>query len=100
MAVFVGVDIGGTFTDLVGFDAQKNKLLFSKTLTTYPELVTGVVTCLEAAAIDTASVDIFKHGTTLVINTFLERRGARTALITTSGFRDILEIGRAGRPVV
>ena len=100
MAVFVGVDIGGTFTDLVGFDAQKNKLLFSKTLTTYPELVSGVVTCLEAAAIDTAGIDIFKHGTTLVINTLLERRGARTALITTSGFRDILEIGRAGRPIV
>ena len=51
MAAFVGVDIGGTFTDLVGFDAGKNKLLFSKALTTYPELVSGVVNCLDAAGI-------------------------------------------------
>ena len=100
MKVFVGVDIGGTFTDLVGYDARRNKLSFSKTLTTYPNLVSGVSTCLQAAGVDIDSIDIFKHGTTVVINTLLERRGARTALVTTSGFRDILEIGRAGRPVV
>lgn len=49
--------------------------------------------------LETRSVDVLKHGTTLVINTLLERNGAKTALITTEGFRDIFEIGRASRPL-
>ncbi len=99
MAFFVGADIGGTFTDIVGFDLDRNRLVFGKSLTNYDDLVEEVVTCLGDAGIEPPSIEILKHGTTLVINTLLERTGAKTALVTTRGFRDILEIGRAGRPV-
>jgi len=100
MALFVGTDIGGTFTDLVGYDTERRALFFGKTLTDNAELVEGVMRCLAETGLQPDAVDILKHGTTQVINTLLERRGAKTALVTTRGFRDILEIGRAGRPVV
>jgi N-methylhydantoinase A len=61
--------------------------------------VEGVVSCLDEVGLPSKSIDVLKHGTTQIINTLLERRGARTALVTTQGFRDILEIGRAGRPI-
>ncbi len=98
MGLFVGTDIGGTFTDLVAFDSASGALSFGKRLTTPQDLVQGVMDCLSEVGIDPASVDILKHGTTQVINTLLERSGARTALVTTEGFRDVLEIGRASRP--
>lgn len=94
----LGSDIGGTFTDLVAYDPASGALKFSKTLTNYDNLVDGVTRCLDEAEVDLAAVDIFKHGTTQVINALLERNGARTALITTAGFGDVLEIGRASRP--
>ncbi len=100
MAMFVGTDIGGTFTDLVGYDAGRKKLFYAKTLTENADLVEGVMRCLAETGLKPEAVDILKHGTTQVINTLLERKGAKTALVTTRGFRDILEIGRAGRPVV
>ncbi len=99
MALFVGTDIGGTFTDLVGYDSASGKLFFGKVLSTTEDLVKGVMECLQATGTQVRSVDILKHGTTQVINTLLERRGANTALVTTEGFRDILEIGRASRPL-
>ena len=99
MALFVGTDIGGTFTDIVGFDAERQTLSFGKKLTNRGDLVEGVVSCLHDVGLAPRSVDVLKHGTTQVINTLLERKGARTALVTTAGFKDILEIGRAGRPV-
>jgi N-methylhydantoinase A len=99
MPLFIGTDIGGTFTDLVGYDSQKNALFYGKRLTDYGDLVEGVLDCLSDVGLEPRSVDILKHGTTQVINTLLERRGAKTALLTTRGFRDILEIGRAGRPL-
>ncbi len=99
MTTFVGTDIGGTFTDLVGFDSTTGSLVYGKQLTTTSDLVAAVMTCLDDVGIGADGVDVLKHGTTQVINTLLERRGARTALITTEGFSDVLEIGRAGRPV-
>ena len=99
MALFVGTDIGGTFTDLVAYDAARQALFFGKTLTVDNDLVEGVMRCLADTGVEPGAVDILKHGTTQVINALLERQGARTALVTTRGFRDILEIGRAGRPV-
>ncbi|MCW5770355.1 MAG: hydantoinase/oxoprolinase family protein [Rhodospirillaceae bacterium] len=99
MSLFVGTDIGGTFTDLVGYDSASNRLVFGKTLTNYGDLVAGVAACLESARIEPRAVAVLKHGTTQVINTLLERKGAKTALVTTKGFADILEIGRAGRPL-
>lgn len=95
----VGSDIGGTFTDLVAFETKTGELKFSKTLTTYGNLVDGVAKCLDDAEVKIAEVDVFKHGTTQVINALLERKGAPTALLTTAGFADILEIGRASRPI-
>jgi N-methylhydantoinase A len=99
MALFVGTDIGGTFTDIVGYDAAENRLFFGKSLTDYSNLVEGVIRCLDDAGQRASAIDILKHGTTQIINTLLERRGARTALVATKGFGDILEIGRAGRPL-
>ncbi|MGE4014414.1 MAG: hydantoinase/oxoprolinase family protein, partial [Alphaproteobacteria bacterium] len=98
MVLFVGSDIGGTFTDLVGYDSELNKLFFGKLLTNYDDLVEGVIDCMDDVGISARSVHILKHGTTQIINTLLERKGAKTALVTTRGFADILEIGRAGRP--
>ncbi len=95
---FVAVDIGGTFTDLAAFDPGTGQLRFSKALTTPPDFERCVLDCARLAGIDAAAVETFRHGTTVVINALIERKGARTALVTTEGFRDILEIGRGNRP--
>ena len=94
----VAADIGGTFTDVAAFDAQAGKLLLGKTLTTPSHLVQGILKGLEKADISLDLAHLFLHGSTVAINTMLERSGARTALITTKGFRDIYEIGRINRP--
>jgi N-methylhydantoinase A len=94
----VAVDIGGTFTDLAALDPATGSLRFSKSLTTPPNFERGALDCITKANIDSAMIEILRHGTTVVINALLERKGARTALITTRGFRDILEIGRGNRP--
>jgi len=94
----VAADIGGTFTDVAAFDAQAGKLLLGKTLTTPSHLVQGILKGLDKADISLDLAHLFLHGSTVAINTMLERSGARTALITTKGFRDIYEIGRINRP--
>jgi N-methylhydantoinase A len=99
MTKFVGSDIGGTFTDLVGYDSVSKSLVFGKRLTTSTDLVEAVLSCLNDVNLKITDIDVLKHGSTQVINALLERRGAKTALITTKGFRDSLEIGRAGRPI-
>ena len=96
-------DVGGTFTDLVYFviDEQSGKIKdikTEKTHTTPPEFEVGVMTGFDKADIDLADVSFFAHGTTVVINALTERKGVKVALITTAGFRDILEIGRGNRP--
>lgn len=95
--VWVAVDIGGTFTDLVAFEAGSGRVRAAKSLSTPPEFERGVEEAL-AAAVDPEPVRAFLHGTTVVINALIERKGAPTALVTTRGFRDVLEIGRANRP--
>jgi N-methylhydantoinase A len=94
----VAADIGGTFTDVAAFDARQGRLLLGKTLTTPSHLVQGILQGLEKAGIALEEAQLFLHGSTVAINTMLERSGARTALITTRGFRDIYEIGRINRP--
>jgi N-methylhydantoinase A len=100
MSAMIGIDIGGTFTDLTAYDATTGKLTFGKTTTTaLPDQ--GAVSGLRrliADGVDIRHAAVLKHGTTVVINSILERRGAKTALITTEGFRDTLEIGRGSRP--
>jgi len=98
MAYVVAVDIGGTFTDLVAFDHDSQKVVYTKSPTTYENFVDGILDCFSKAQIDPASANFFNHGTTLVINSLIQRRGARTALVTSAGFRDVLEIARANRP--
>jgi N-methylhydantoinase A len=99
MRYLIAADTGGTFTDVVVHDRQTNRTEFGKTLTNYDDLVTGV---LDGMANTSARLDdaaILKHGTTHVINAFIQRNGGKTALITTAGFRDLLEIGRGNRAV-
>lgn len=98
MALLVGTDIGGTFTDVVGYDTDSRAILFGKTLN-YRDLVDGVFEGFAQVEIDPRAIRNLKHGTTQIINVLLERKGARTALITTKGFGDVLEIGRASRPL-
>lgn len=97
----LGIDIGGTFTDAVLLDLATGRWEVAKTLTTYPDPSAGVLDGLGAllGRVDAPPSAIRRviHGTTLVTNTLIERKGARTGLITTRGFRDALEIGREGR---
>ncbi|HEY2690390.1 MAG TPA: hydantoinase/oxoprolinase family protein [Streptosporangiaceae bacterium] len=93
----VAVDIGGTFTDLVAVDPA-GQVVRAKADTTPGRLERGVLAALERSGVPAASVTAFIHGTTVVINAVTERRGVPTALVTTRGFRDVLEIGRANRP--
>src|SRR5262252_6817032 len=96
--VRLAADIGGTFTDIALFDATTGQLTFSKTLSTPDRLVDGISSGVVKAGSDYASANLFLHGSTIAINTMLERTGAKTALITTDGFRDVYEIGRINRP--
>ena len=94
----IAVDIGGTFTDMVAFDESSGELLFGKALSTHGELVKGIQNTLDGAGASVQDGNLFLHGSTIAINTLLERSGARTALLITEGFRDIYEIGRVNRP--
>src|ERR1700733_4212350 len=92
----VGIDIGGTFTDLVGY--RDGAILTAKTLTVPADPTVGAATALRIAGCDVMAVTELLHGSTIAINTVLERSGARTALITTEGFRDVYALGRGNRP--
>ena len=97
----LAIDIGGTFTDLVLLDPSADALVASKVLTTYPDpsagVLAGVQDLFEEWQVEAGSVGRTVHGTTLITNALIERKGSRTGLITTAGFRDALEIGREGR---
>ena len=97
--VRIGVDIGGTFTDLAVLGPDGG-FQIEKVLTTHGDEETGVLAALDGVRIESAHRDVvLAHGTTLVINALLERKGARTALVTTEGFGDVVEIARGSRPV-
>ncbi len=95
----IGADIGGTFTDVVLETPERRHS--TKVLTTYdaPEraLLDGVMLLLEEAGVTPGEVDLIVHGTTLATNALIARQGARTALLTTEGFRDVLELGTESR---
>lgn len=93
----VATDIGGTFTDLVYIDEQ-GKVGVAKSHTTPPNFENGVLNVIEVSGIKTEELDTFIHGTTVIINALTERKGVKTGLITTKGFRDVLEIARGNRP--
>lgn len=94
--VSVAIDTGGTFTDLVSFDSSNGEVRYTKSLTT-PDPIDGILDCARKAEVDVRTANLFKHGTTLVINTLLERSGPKIALVTTQGFRDVLDFARGNR---
>jgi len=93
-----GVDVGGTFTDLVIFDPATGAVRLAKVPTTLPNQSGGVLNAFREAGADLAQIDLIVHGTTTTTNAVLERQLAKTGLITTMGFRDVLELGRRTRP--
>ena len=94
----VGVDVGGTFTDLILMDQATGAVKLAKVPSTLDNQAFGVLAALAEAEADLADVDLIVHGTTTTTNAVLERKLARTGLITTQGFRDVLELGRRTRP--
>jgi len=96
--IVVAIDIGGTFTDLVGFDAKAGRFIEAKSLTTPAELTQGILDCIRKSGLDPAAIEELIHGSTIAINTLIERKGAKTGLIVTRGTRDVYVIGRGNRP--
>lgn len=98
----LGVDVGGTFTDLVLFDPSTNTLEFAKTSSTPANQAVGVADGIQRVArqrgIGTGEIGFLAHGTTVATNALLERKGVDCALLVTEGFRDVLLIGRQERP--
>jgi len=94
----VAIDIGGTFTDLIGFDDADRRFVQAKSLTTPAELGQGVIDCIRKSALAAAAIDELIHGSTIAINTLIERKGAKTGLVVTRGTRDVYIIGRGNRP--
>jgi len=96
--LMAGIDVGGTFTDLVLVDTIARTVRLAKTPTTPENQAFGVLAALKAGEADLAALDLIVHGTTTTTNAVLERKLARTGLVTTMGFRDVLELGRRTRP--
>ena len=94
----VASDIGGTFTDLAYLDESSGRVGMAKVSTTPTDFAQGVVETLRRAELRVPDTSYFVHGSTVIINALTERKGVKTGLITTKGFRDVLEIGRANRP--
>ncbi|HEX6511218.1 MAG TPA: hydantoinase/oxoprolinase family protein [Chloroflexota bacterium] len=94
----MAVDIGGTFTDLTAFDSASGRVELGKALSTPANLTEGIMAAMAKTGVSPAEAGLMIHGSTVVINAILERRGAPTALVTTKGFRDVYEIGRINRP--
>ncbi len=98
----IGVDVGGTFTDVVHADTARNETLIHKVATT-PEdpsvgVMNGILELCERAGISPGAIDHVYHGTTIATNAVLEYKGAKTGMVTTKGYRDIIHIGRHQRP--
>src|ERR1700688_2978813 len=98
MSLRIAVDIGGTFTDLIAFDERSQRIQHAKSLTTPRDPVGGIIDCIHKAGLDAKSIDTLIHGSTIAINTLIERKGATVGLIVTRGTRDVYIIGRGNRP--
>ena len=97
MTLRVGIDVGGTFTDLVAWDTARGRMTSLKVPTTPRRPTQGVLDGLAVVARDAGDPASLAHGTTMVTNAIVERRGAVVGLVTTRGFRDVLEIARMNR---
>ena len=103
--VRAATDVGGTFTDLVYYEYDEesqrfNSIKTAKVDTTPPDFEKGVMDVLRSAEVTPDSIHFFGHGTTVVINAITERKGVKVGLLTTQGFRDVLEIARGNRPAL
>ena len=102
MAIWIGIDVGGTFTDFIAYNDDTGDSVTFKTSSTPKDpanaIVDGLKVMMERFGISKESIAQVGHGTTVGTNTLIQRKGARVALITTKGFRDVLEIGRQTRP--
>lgn len=103
LSLRIASDVGGTFTDLVWCEVDEStgaagELRSAKVDTTPPDFEDGVLASIAKARVDLAEVVFLAHGSTVVINALTERKGALTGLLTTAGFRDVLEIARGNRP--
>ena len=98
----LGVDIGGTFIDFCALDSEQNRLVTLKVLTTPDdpgrELSTGLDRMAQGEGVDLEEIRTFVHGTTVGINTVIQRKGARLALVTNAGFEDVIELARLRMP--
>ncbi|MDI3480991.1 MAG: N-methylhydantoinase [Tepidanaerobacteraceae bacterium] len=97
MSYRIAIDIGGTFTDYVAMNEETGELIVTKASSTPKNFADGVLEAVKKGGVPLEEAAYIVHGSTIVINALTERKGARTALITTKGFRDVLEIGRANR---
>jgi N-methylhydantoinase A len=98
MSWIAGIDVGGTFTDLIALDSASGTVRLAKVPTTSENQAFGVLAALDEAGVPFDQLMLVVHGTTTTTNALLERKLARTGLITTQGFRDVLELGRRTRP--
>ena len=90
MSAIVGIDVGGTFTDLITVDDATGEVRLAKVPTTVENQAWGVLAAIDAAGVDLTDAQNVSHGTTTTTNALLERKIARVGLITTAGFRDVL----------
>src|SRR5881397_2205828 len=95
----VGIDVGGTFTDLTAVDSRTGRVVVTKVPSLPRNEAVAVLSGLQALGIESRDVRRLVHGTTVGTNAVLERRGARVAVVTTAGFRDLIEIGRTTRNI-
>ena len=95
--LWVGIDTGGTFTDLVAYNSNTKKLISLKTPSTPEDHALGVITAVKKTEVELPKITGFSHGTTVATNTALEHKGAKLGIITTRGYRDVLVIGRGNR---
>ena len=98
--LWVGIDVGGTFTDGVVYDDVARTFAYAKAPSTPGAPTAGVLDTLDLLGRDMADVQRFCHGVTIGTNAILEKKGAEVWMLVTGGFRDILEIGRTNRPVL
>ncbi|OFZ89762.1 MAG: hypothetical protein A2V78_06065 [Betaproteobacteria bacterium RBG_16_64_18] len=96
--IVAAIDIGGTFTDLMAFDERSGRFVQAKSLTTPAQLVQGIIDCVRKSGLESSDIAELIHGSTIAINTLIERKGAATGLIVTRGTRDVYGIGRGNRP--
>ena len=94
----LGIDVGGTFTDLIYVDKKNNIIEFAKVPTSSENQAFGVMDAIKKAKLKLDQVKLIVHGTTTTTNALLERKLSKTGLITTKGFKDVIELGRRTRP--